>query len=257
MSTEHPKTLEEFRTYIFTMLGYPVHNVEIAEEQVDVIIYDTIQDFHTYNYGPGGGTDLEYTTLLVSAGVSEYHVDDSNIEAAYDIELSNGSDGINTLFSPMHLLMYNDWVTNGNYPGGPGSAYGIGGGSGLILTNYQISMQYLEQANMMFGKHYTVKYNKPRESIVITPTPEECAIGTIGLYTRAAAEKLYNNHLVKKLAVARAMKLWGLHLGKYQLTLPDGITMNGFEIRNMGVEEEEKILEWMRKESEPIDFFVG
>ena len=127
----------------------------------------------------------------------------------------------------------------------------------MILSGYQIGMQYLEQAKMMFGKHYTIKFNKAKETLIITPTPEHCMIGTVGLYRRMDAEKLYSNHLVKKLAVARAMKLWGLHLGKYQITLPDGITMNGFELMRMGREDEDKYLEWMRKESEPADFFVG
>jgi len=255
MSVSRPQTLDEMREYIFTRLGYPVVNVEVDPTQVDVIVYDTIQDFTRYNYGDG--TDLEYTTLIVSAGVSEYSVKDSNIEAAYDIQLADTMGGINTLFSPMHMLLYDDWVTNGNYPGGPGNGYGIGGGSGMILSNYQITMQWLEQAKMMFGKHYTVKFNSARESLIITPTPEECAIATVGLYRRADAEKLYNHPLVKKLAVARTMVQWGRHLGKYQITLPDGITMNGFELMNKGYEEEDKYLEWMRKESEPADFFVG
>jgi len=255
MSVSSPQTLDEFREYIFTRLGYPVTNVEVDPSQVDVIIYDTVQDFTRYNYGDG--TDLEYTTLLVSAGISEYSVKGSNIEAAYDIQLSDGLGGINTLFSPMNFLLYNDWVVNGNYPGGPGNSYGIGGGSGMILSNYQITMQWLEQAKMMFGKHFTIKYNSAREVLIITPTPDECMIGTVGLYRRADAEKLYNHPLVKKLAVARTLIQWGRHLGKYQITLPDGITMSGFELMNKGYEEEDKYLEWIRKESEPIDFFVG
>lgn len=252
MSVMRPETLEEMRQYIYTRLGHPVVNVEVAPEQLDVIIYDTVQDFQRYNYGDG--VDLEYTTLLVSAGVSEYYVGDSNIEAAYDIDISYGIDGINTLFSPTHMLLYNDWVANGNYPGGTGYMFGGGGG---VLSNYEISMEYLEQAKQMFGKHYEVKFNSAKKSLIVTPTPDSCAVATIGLYRKADMEQLYNHPLVKKLAVARARVQWGMSLAKYTITLPDGSTMNGMEIANRGFEEEEKWYEEIRAESEPIDFFVG
>lgn len=252
MSVMRPESLQEMREYIYTRLGYPVVNVEVTSDQLDVIIYDTIQDFQRYAYGEG--VELEYTTLLVSAGVSEYYVGDSNIEAAFDIDISYGIDGINTLFSPTHMLLYNDWVANGNYPGGSGYMFGGGGG---VLSNYEISMEYLEQAKMMFGKHYTVKYHTSKRALVITPTPDSCAIATVGLYRRADMARLYNHPLVKKLAVARARIQWGEHLDKYTVTLPDGSTMNGAAMKQIGFEQEDKWFEEIRKESAPIDFFVG
>ncbi len=53
MSVTHPINLEEMRQYVFTRLGYPVINVELAPEQVDVIIADTVQDYQKYAYGEG------------------------------------------------------------------------------------------------------------------------------------------------------------------------------------------------------------
>lgn len=253
MSVTRPVSLGDMREYIITRLGFPVVNVEVAEEQLDIIIYDTIQDFQRYNYGDG--VDLVNTTLLVSAGVSEYYTGDSGIEAAFDIGLSSMGD-INALFSPTHLLLYNDWVGNGNYPGGPGSGiYSMGGGG--ALTSYEITGEYMAQANQMLGTQYVVKFNYNAQTLVVTPTPKQCMIATLKLYCRTDADRLYNHPLVKKIAVARAKIQWGLQLGKYTITLPDGSTMNGFEIMNKGYEEEERWFEQMRLESEPIDFFIG
>ena len=254
MSISRPVSLSDMREYILTRLGQPVINVELAEQQLDVIIYDTVQDFNRYNYGDG--VDLVNTTLLVSAGVSEYYVGDSGIEAAYDIGLSSMGD-INALFSPTHLLLYNDWVNNGNYPGGPGNGmYSFGGGGGM-LTSYEITGEYMAQANQMLGTTYTVKYNYNAQTLVVTPTPQQCMIATLKLYCRTDADKLYNHPLVKKLAVARAKIQWGLHLGKYTITMPDGSTMNGFEIMNRGYEDEEIVFQRISDESEPCDFFIG
>jgi hypothetical protein len=63
--------------------------------------------------------------------------------------------------------------------------------------------------------------------------------------------------LVKKLVVARAKVLWGMQIGKYSMAMPDGSSINGFEIMNKGYEEEEKVMENIRLESEPCDFFHG
>lgn len=252
MSVTHPINLEEMRQYVFTRLGYPVINVELAPEQVDVIIADTVQDYQKYAYGEG--VDLVNTTLLVSAGVSEYYTGDCGIEAAYDIGLSFAFGDINTLFSPTHILLYDDWVNQGNYPGGPGGGYNFGTGA---LTSYEIMGEYMAQTDQMLGEQYTVKYVSSEQKLVITPTPQSCMIAKLGLYCRADVEKLYNNNIVKKLVVARAKIQWGLQIGKYTITLPDGTTMNGFEIMNRGYEEEEKWWDQMQGESEPIDFFVG
>ena len=255
MSITRPVNLQDMREYILTRLGHPVINVEIAEQQLDIAIYDTIQDFNRYSYGDG--VALTNTTLVVSAGVSEYYVGDSGIEAAYDISLAWGMGDINALFSPTHLLLYNDWVNNGNYPGGPGNGlYSFGGGGGM-LTSYEIMGEYMAQANQMLGTEHTVRYDYNNQTLVVTPTPQQCMIATLKLYCRTDAERLYNHPLVKKIAVARAKIQWGLQIGKYTITMPDGSTMNGFDIMNKGYEEEEKWFEQMRAESEPINFFVG
>ena len=78
MSVTHPNSLSDMRQYILHRLGQPVVNVEIAPQQLDIIIADTVQDFQRYNYGEG--VNLVNTTLLVSPGVSEYYVGDCDIE---------------------------------------------------------------------------------------------------------------------------------------------------------------------------------
>jgi len=115
----------------------------------------------------------------------------------------------------------------------------------------------MKQVNQMFGKQYTVKYNTDRRSLNILPTPHDNMIATLKLYCRTSAERLYNNPLVKKLAVARAKIQWGLQIGKYTITMPDGSTMNGFEIMNRGYEEEERVMDDIKWESEPTDFFCA
>lgn len=247
-------TKAEFISYIFRKLGHPVINVEVAPEQMEDVVQDTVDDFFRYNVDEA--TYLQYTTLVVSGGVSEYSLAGYNIEAAYDLDLSFGLDGINTLFSPTHVLLYDQWVTQGNYPGGGGQA-GYGSNGGLIMTEWEIAMQYLEQIKMSFGKQYRAKWHAGREVLEIIPTPQQCMCGMIALYRRENVENVYNHPLVRKLAVARAKIQWGIHLTKYNVTLPDGLTINGRDLISDGKEEEEKWFDRLTSEGQPVDIFIG
>jgi len=252
--------LTGMKNYVLTQLGYPVINIEISDTQLEQAIEDTCQDFSRYNYDEGSYRD--YFLLQTSAGVMDYPVSAvrdyatsatlDNVQHIWDFSVSFGMDGINTLFSPVHVLLYNQYVEQGNYPGGPGV-----GSQSLVLTSYQTAMQYLELINEMFGKMYSVSYLPGREVIRITPTPSEVVIGVLILWRREYAYNLYNNPLVKKLAIARAKKRWGWNLNKYNGSLPDGLTINSQAIIDEGKEEEEKWLERMWEESQPPDFIVA
>jgi len=253
--------LTEMKNYVLTQLGYPVINIEISDTQLEQAIEDTVQDFNRYNYDEGSYRD--YFILQTSAGVMDYPVSAvrdyatsatlDNVEFIWDFSVSFGLDGINTLFSPAHILLYNQYVNQGGYPGGPGST----GGAGLTLTTYQTAMMYMDLINEMFGKMYSVDYLPGREVIRITPTPSEVVVGVLVLWRREYAYNLYNNPLVKKLAIARAKKRWGWNLNKYGGQLPDGLTINAREIIDEGNTEEEKWLERMFEESHPPDFIVA
>jgi len=246
----------ELKNYIMHRLGYPVIQVEIdtnIDGQMDMVIDETIQDYQELNSSEGNY--LHYTSILVSAGVGEYHLSGHNIEAVYDLDLAMDLYGINVLFSPEHILLYDQWVNKGNYPGGPGSRGSSN--NGLVITEYQTAMQYVEQIKVMFGKQHTAKWHKEREILEIMPPPKQCGVGMIALYKRTEAEYLYNNRLVKKLAIARCKEQWGLHIRKYGVTLPDGITINGDPLISEGREDADKWYEEIRKESAPPDFMVG
>jgi len=252
--------LTEMKNYVLVQLGFPVINIEISNEQLEQAIEDTVQDFNRYNYDEGSYRD--YFIFQTSAGQKDYPISAvrdyttsavlDNVEFIWDFSVSFGADGINTLFSPAHVLLYNQYVEQGNYPGGPG-----GGGGGLVLTNYQTSMMYLDMINEMFGKMYSVDYHPGREVLTITPTPSEALIGVLILWRREYAYNLYNNPLVKKLAVARAGIRWCRNLLKYSGALPDGLNINVDGYLSDYKADEEKWLDRMWEESNPPDFIVA
>jgi hypothetical protein len=246
------KSLEEYKDYLLHRCGYPVINVEVDRDtQMEEIAYDTIQYFQNYNYPEG--SFLDYYIMSVSANQKTYSLSGTNINGACDIELSIGIDGINSLFSPSHSLLYSDFVRKGSVLGTDSPDYS----PGLTLTSYDVAMLYLKEIKNQFGKGYTVQYNRQRETLTINPTPSENLLGIIYLYRKDDAINLYNHPLVKDLGYAKTLIAWGQNLAKYDATMPDGISMKGTDIMQRGIEMEEKVKAQIVSESEPTDFFMG
>lgn len=120
-----------------------------------------------------------------------------------------------------------------------------------------ITLQYLEEIKNIFSKRYTVDYISSRNEIRIIPPPQQSQTAMINVWKKEDSEKLYNHPLLKKLVLAKAKKLLGWHLTKYAMTLPGGGTINGQILIDQGKEEEEKILDEMRMQSEPPMFEIG
>jgi hypothetical protein len=245
-------TLAGFKTYIMSVLGNPVIQIEVSDDQYDRIIDDTVQVFQDLHTGEGNFQD--FLGFTISAGVSAYSTVGWDLASTLDLSLSVGTDGINTLFSPTHQLLYRDWVTLGGYPGGPG---GYGGRySGMVLAGYEVAMQYLNDINDTFSIMYHTQFSDARQEILIYPTPAETGTGLLTVYKKETAANLYNNRLVKRLAVAEAKIQWGTNLDKYAMTLPHGGTINGANILQRGIEEKERVMEDIQAESEPLPFYI-
>lgn len=241
-------TLAGMKNYILSVLGNPVIQVEVADEQLDRIITDTIQIFTKYNTGEGNYED--FMRFTVSAGVSAYSTVGMNLASVVDIDLSFASrDGINVLFSSQNQLLFEDWVVRG----GPLN----NNGQGMILSEYEVAMEYLNDVHNMFSIMYHAQYSDARQEILIFPTPVTAGTGLLNVYKRNSAEDLYNDNLVKQYAVAEAKIQWGSNLSKYDATLPDGTRLNGDKILEEGKAEKEKALLDIVGESEPPPFFMA
>jgi len=254
-------TLDAMRTYIKQELGNPVVNVEVDNDQIDQAIEKAVQVMNRYNYGEG--SFLDYAVFTTTAGQAYYSLGSSpdvsgsysDVQDIIDFGLSFGQEGVNTLFTPTHILLQEMQTNQGLF----GTEVNWSGyiTPGLELTSYQIAMMYLQEIQETLGKLYTVNWLPGRRVLHITPTPTTSLMGVLYVYRRETAENLYNNILVKNLATAYVKEMWGNHLRKHQMTLPGGGTNAGSEIRQEAKEEIGEAIEAIRLESNPPDFFIG
>ena len=235
------------RKYIKRKLGHPVICVEIADEQLDDVILDSVQEAARYLYGEG--TSKDFVAFNLTSGTSSYELE-CDIADVVSFDYMSALDGINVLHSPTHMLLYNDWVNNGNYPGGPG-------GGGASLVSYDIAMTHLKEVQNQFSITYQAKYNEPSRMLTLLPTPKENGTGLLEVWKKTDIKYMFDHPLVKKLMIGRAMQQWGTNIGKYSITMPGGGTTNGSEIYSNGTMLEEKAFELIKTEGYFPQFFCG
>ena len=236
------------RKYIKRKLGHPVICVEIADEQLDDVILDCVQEASRYLYGEG--TSKDYVAFPLTSGTSAYQLE-CDISDVVSFDYMSALDGINVLHSPTHMLLYNDWVRDGNYPGGPGS-YGQGS-----IVSYDIAMTYLKEIQNQFSVTYQAQYVEPSRTLTLLPTPREDGVGLLEVWKKTDIKYMFDHPLVKKLMIGRAMQQWGTNIGKYSITMPGGGTTNGTEIYSNGTMLEEKAFELIKTEGAFPQFWVG
>lgn len=242
------KSFKEFRNYIKRQLGAPVLCVEIADSQLDDIICDTIGDF--YRYLSGEATFRDYEVFELKKGQTEYDFKGKRIAAIVDFNQRNNLLNANNLFT-IERQMYGANHPLTGFQFNHSREYGFG------LSSMETVMMHFKEFQNMFGTEYQVNYNEMDKKLRIYPTPKSDLWGVLEVFRYENWEKFFQHPIFKKLAVARAKKLWALHLKKYSMTLPGGGTMNGSEIYSDGMAEEEKAWEMLISESAPPMFFVG
>jgi hypothetical protein len=234
-------TYQEFKTFILTELGSPVITVELADVHLQQCIDEAINDFFKYNQGAASYKD--FIRIEISAGVSSYDLSGSGINDVCDILLSTGGNGnINALFSPINMMV------------GPADFARL---SKFQLVDYHTAMMKLAEINDYFAVKYQGNFSQATETLRLIPTPIENQAVMLEVYKKESAQSLYNNQLVKKLAVARAMLIWGRILRKYSITLPGGGTLTGADILADGKEMYDAVIQLMIDESPPADFYVA
>lgn len=234
-------SVADFKQWIKEELGFPVITIELADVHLQHAIDEAVAEFTRYNYNEGNYKD--FMTLQLSAGQANYSLSGSGVTNVVDIIMSVGGSGnINALFTPVNMILSPmDFVRLGNFQ----------------IMDYHIAMMKLSEITEYFTIKYTGEYHTGSETLHLTPTPSENMQIMMEIYKKETAINLYNNQLIKKLALAKAMIILGRVLRKFQINLPGGGTIAGPEILADGKELYAEAMQSIKEESEPCGFFVA
>ena len=235
--------------YAKMMLGAPIVNVEMHDEQIKQCVIDAVQLFQRYNMGEG--VYEESIVFQLKAGQRSYPMP-ANIAEIVRYHASYNGD-VNQLFTAEHQILMETGIL-------PSIVKQTGGNStGMDLAGYDIATKYLELYKDFFNKPYTVDFHSMRGELVVDPTPNVDVVGVLIVWKREALANCVNHPDVKKLIVAKCKQLWGTIRGKYSIQLPGGGTIEGDSLKSEGKDEEREIIERMDDESEgnALGFYIG
>ena len=280
-----PATRQELIDYGKRQLGAPVLEINIAEEQIEDALDDTIifyQDRHmdgvekmylkhkiTKDFtdtiqatsAPGRETSLGITTTTSSSvnitgiGATTFDFD----ETQNFIQIPDAVIGIEKVWkvdsraiaSNMFNITYQLFLNEIYYF------------SSMELLSYTQTKRYLEDIDFILHPDKQIRFNRRQNRLYIDSdyssmkTDDYLIIECYRVLDPNDYPKVYNDRWVKKYFTAKLKKQWGQNLIKFQgVKLPGGIELNGRQIYDDGVAEMQAIEDKMTTEFElpPLDF---
>ena len=280
-----PATRQELIDYGKRQLGAPVLEINVADEQIDDALDDTIifyQDRHMDGVekmylkhkiskdftdtiqatsAEGRETSLGITTTTSSSvnitgiGATTFNFD----ETQNFIQIPDAVIGIEKVWkvdsraiaSNMFNITYQLFLNEIYYF------------SSMELLSYTQTKRYLEDIDFILHPDKQIRFNRRQNRLYIDSDyssmkeDDYLIIECYRVLDPNDYPKVYNDRWVKKYFTAKLKKQWGQNLIKFQgVKLPGGIELNGRQIYDDGVAEIQAIEDKMTTEFElpPLDF---
>jgi len=275
-----PTTRQELVDYCLRQLGAPVLEINVADEQVDDLVDDTIQYFNERHYDGVEKMYLKYkitqddidrgrakgtngvgivtttgTSNIVGFGTTTFNFYETSnyiqvpssvigIEKIFKFDTSTISGG---MFSIKYQLFLNDLYYFNS----------------VDLLTYSMTKSYLEDIDFLLTTEKQVRFNKRQDRLYLDidwGAQSKDTYLVLECYRALDPEsfsQVYNDSFVKKYLTALIKKQWGQNLIKFQgVKLPGGIELNGRQMYDDAQRDLEDIKQRMSSEYElpPLDF---
>ena len=265
-----PTNRTELINYCKRQLGAPVLEINVADEQIDDLVDDTLQYFHERHFDGVTQTFLKYkitqadidrgqgrggsnpigivtttaSTSIVGTATTFSYEENSNylqipphvigISKIFHFDGSNTT--TNNMFSVKYQLFLND-------------IYYFG--STEILT-YAMTKRYLEDIDFALTTQKQIRFNQRQDRLYLdidwgsVTVDDYIVIDCYRLLDPNDFSRVYNDSFVKRYLTALIKRQWGQNLIKFQgVKLPGGVELNGRQIYDDAEKELDKIKEVM------------
>ena len=272
-----PNSRPTLKDYALRQLGAPILEINVADEQVDDVLDDSLQYFYERHFDGVEETFLKYKLtsddikrgrarggdnhlgITTSTAGSFSFEENSNyvslpdqilgIKKVHQFDSSGLSNG---MFNLKYQLFLNDIAFNLGYDG---------------LLNYSMTKTYLEDINFLLTTATQVRYNKRNNRLYMDI---DWASATVDHYCLIECYRImdpettgntdiYNDSFLKRYFTSKLKKQWGQNLIKFGgVKLPGGIELNGRQIYEDGDLELREIEEKMLSTYEiPVLDMIG
>jgi len=266
-----PSTRQELINYCKRQLGYPVLEINVADEQIDDLVDDAIQFFQErhfdgvyqtfYKYkvtqddidrgrARGGNSTVGIATTTASASItgssttsfsyeenSNYLQVPPNVIGVTKLFHFDGSNTItNNMFSVKYQLFLNDIYYWGS----------------TELLSYAMVKTYLEDMDFLLTTQKQIRFNKRQDRLYLDidwgslNVDDYLIIDCYSTLDPNDYARVWNDSFIKPYLTALIKRQWGMNMMKFTgVKLPGGVELNGRQMYDDAQKDLETIMEKM------------
>ena len=274
-----PSSREGLIDYAKRQLGFPVLEINVADEQFQDLLDDAIQIYQERHYdgiarmylkykitqddidrgqARGGDSTLGITTTTTTSTVG--------LSTTFDLEENNNYIqmppsviGVNNIFKVRSDTVY-DGLFNIRYQLFLNDLYAFGS---IDLLQYSMVQTKLEDITFLLNPNVRYRFNIRQDRLYIdvdwaaaVNVDDYFVIDCFRILDPDDFTRVYNDPFLKRYFTALCKKQWGQNLIKFQgVQLPGGVQLNGRQIYDDGVKELDEIRAKMSSDYEmpPLD----
>ena len=274
-----PSSREGLIDYAKRQLGFPVLEINVADEQFQDLLDDAIQIYQERHYdgiarmylkykitqddidrgqARGGDSTLGITTTTTTSTLG--------LSTTFDLEENNNYIqmppsviGVNNIFKVRSDTVY-DGLFNIRYQLFLNDLYAFGS---IDLLQYAMVQTKLEDITFLLNPDVRYRFNIRQDRLYIdvdwaaaVKVGDYFVIDCFRILDPDDFTKVYNDQFLKRYFTALCKRQWGQNLIKFQgVQLPGGIQLNGRQIYDDGVREIDEIRSKMATDYEmpPLD----
>tara|TARA_B100001094_G_scaffold328710_1_gene389748 strand:+ start:127 stop:966 length:840 start_codon:yes stop_codon:yes gene_type:complete len=273
-----PSSREGLIDYAKRQLGYPVLEINVADEQFSDLLDDSVQVYQERHYdgimrmylkykitqddvdrgrARGGNTSLGISTTTTTSTVGLSTTFDLEENQNY-IQMPPSVIGVNQIFKIRSDTVY-DGLFNIRYQLFLNDLYAFGS---IDLLQYSMVQTRLEDITFLLNPDMRFRFNIRQDRLYIDGdfnvinAGDYFVIDCFRILDPNDFTRVYNDPFLKRYFTALCKKQWGQNLIKFQgVQLPGGVQLNGRQIYDDGVKELDEIRAKMSSDYEmpPLD----
>ena len=270
-----PSSRQGLIDYAKRQLGYPVLEINVADEQFQDLLDDAVQIFQERHFdgiermylkykitdddisrgrARGAGESLGITTTSATGAGTTFNFE----ENTNFLQMPESVVGVNQIFKIRSDTVY-DGLFNIKYQLFLNDLYQFGS---IDLLQYSMVQTYLEDITFLLNPDMRYRFNIRQDRLYIDAdwasltSGDYFIIDCFRILDPEDFPRVWNDPFIKKYLTATSKKQWGQNLMKFQgVQLPGGVQLNGREIFEDGVKELERLEEKMplQYEMPPLD----
>ena len=273
-----PSSRDGLIDYAKRQLGFPVLEINVADEQFSDLLDDAVQVYQERHYdgimrmylkyqitqddidrgqARGGNSTLGITTTTATSTVGLSTTFDLEENQNY-IQMPPSVIGVNQIFKIRSDTVY-DGLFNIRYQLFLNDLYAFGS---IDLLQYSMVQTYLEDITFLLNPDMRFRFNIRQDRLYIDADFATLSVGDFfvidcfRILDPNDFTRVYNDPFLKRYFTALCKKQWGQNLIKFQgVQLPGGVQLNGRQIYDDGVAELAEIRAKMASDYEmpPLD----